>query len=69
MALVTAPASGVAADFRGFFAAGACPNLAATDFRCPGFAAAALGGGSTVPPRADFSVAKVRRVFFVMIVV
>jgi hypothetical protein len=64
-----APASGVAADFRGFFAAGAFPNFAATDFRCPGFAAGLFEGGLAVPARADFSVAKVRRVFFDMIVV
>ncbi len=69
MALEMAPVRGVGAGFRGFFAAGACPNFAATDFRRLGFAATLFAGGLVAPPRTDFGVPGLRRLFFDMIVV
>jgi hypothetical protein len=66
--LATAFASDVGTGFRSFFAAGACLDFAATGF-CGRESAAGPFLGLAVRARAGLSVAKVRRVFFDMIVV
>jgi hypothetical protein len=59
------------ADFADFLAGeaavDACPNFAAADFRCLGFAARLFGGVFAVPARDVLAGADPRRVIFGMI--
>jgi hypothetical protein len=60
-------AAGLTDFFTTAFAAGACPNFAAADFRCLEFAARLFGAVFRVPARGVLAGARPRQVIFGMI--